>query len=242
MSSAAAWSLAAASALAAVQLGTGLLPDRYGSGGAPMRALSVAGGFSVAFVFLHLLPALEGAGDAVADGFGRLEHFTGHEAYLLALTGLVALYGLERFARHEAARENAPDRVLRAEVGAFACYYLVVGLLTWDRAAGGAAALASFTAAVGLHLLVVDWGIARRHPVVYRRFARPLLSASVLAGWAVGGLVEVPDGAVAALLAFFAGGVVMVALKEELPGESRGRFGWFFLGTVLYAGMLAALG
>ena len=241
MNDVALWSLGAAIVLAAIQLATGLLPDTYGQGRGPLRALSVAGGFSVAFVFLHLLPALEGAGQTLVDDLGRLAHFPGHESYLLALAGLVALYGLERFARYEASSDSATDYVLRAEIAAFACYYLIVGLLTWDRADGPPSEIVAFTAAVGVHLLVVDWGIARRRRRVYRRLARPLLSASVLAGWLLGGLTDPPDGAVAALLAFFAGGVVMVALKEELPGESRGRFGWFFLGTALYTGMLAAL-
>ena len=69
--------------------------------------LSAAGGVSVAYIFVHLLPELAEAQDAADEGDGvRVEAAggwagawagaDGAEVWLLALAGLVAFYGLDR--------------------------------------------------------------------------------------------------------------------------------------------------
>ena len=52
---------------------------------------------------------------------------------------------------------------------------------------------------------------------------------------------ELSDIAVAVLIAFLAGGVVLNVLKEELPEERESRFWAFALGAALYAGLLLAV-
>lgn len=231
-------SLAAAGVLAVLQLAPSLLDAGDTRGGWPRRLTSLGGGFSVAFVFLYLLPELEEAGDAVAGAAADALAFAAHEAHLLALTGLVTLYGLEHIARRA---RNTTTRVMTVETAAFACYYAVVGLVLWQRAADGVADLVTFAVAVGVHFLVIDWRLARRHRRQYQRRARPVLSAMVLVGWATGAIADVPVEVTGGLTAFLAGGIVLVALKEELPVETHDRFTWFAAGAVAYALLLTLL-
>jgi hypothetical protein len=57
-------------------------------------------------------------------------------------------------------------------------------------------------------------------------------------GWVVGELVKLPPIATSALFAFFAGGLALNLLEDELP-EDRGSRSWAFAaGTAGYAVLL----
>ena len=149
-----------------------LAPSLRGSGDSRRRWIrrvaSRGGGFSVAFAFLCLLPELEEAGAAIAGAVDDALAFAAHEAYLIALAGLMTLDGLEHVARRA---EDTMTRVVKVETAVFACDDAVVGLVPWQRAADGVADLVTFTVAVGVHFLVIDWGLARRHRRQYERRA-----------------------------------------------------------------------
>jgi len=63
-------------------------------------------------------------------------------------------------------------------------------------------------------------------------------AGAVLVGTAIGYLVVIHEAAIALLLAFLAGGVVLNVIKEELPEERESRFGAFALGAGGYATLL----
>jgi hypothetical protein len=50
-----------------------------------------------------------------------------------------------------------------------------------------------------------------------------------------------PEAAIAVVTAFLASGVVLNALKEELPEEREGRFWAFAIGAALFAALLLTL-
>ncbi len=60
----------------------------------------------------------------------------------------------------------------------------------------------------------------------------------MLVGWAVGVATDVPERAIALVLAFVAGGVILNVLKEELPAEREARFAPFVAGAVLFTVLL----
>lgn len=212
------------------------------------RWLSAAGGVSVAYVFIHLLPEL-GEGQATIEGavrgaFGFLEH----HAYLVALTGLVVFYGLERAAK-ESRRRSRDARggdetgagVFRLHVASFSLYNAIIGYLLVHRAQPGPVGLVFYAVAMGLHFLVTDYGLREHHRAAYLRVGRWILAGAVIAGF-VGGLTfEVHEVGVELLRAFLAGGVILNVLKEELPEERESRFAAFVLGAGGYAAVLVAL-
>jgi hypothetical protein len=198
--------------------------------------LSIAGGISVAYVFVHLFPEL-----------ARLqeEHFgaTGIDAflYLFAVVGLVAYYGLEQLAKH---RGGGPDRKTPAAVfwlhlGSFAFYNMLIGYLLEEQARlEGAGGMALYAIAMAVHFVVNDRALYRHHGTLYLAPGRWILAVSAFAGWALGLVVEIDTKWIACCIALLAGSVTLNVIKEELPEEREARFWAFALGAASYAGLL----
>ena len=223
--------------------------------------LSVAGGVSVAYVFVHFLPELAASQEAVAAAAGELTGglaLAERHVFLIALAGLLTFYGLDRLAKISRARQQgapvpggrAPDnrvsaptslRVFWIHMASFAAYNLITGYLLLHREVMTPMALAFFAIAMALHFLVTDYGLNEDHKAPYRRIGRWLLAAAVAGGWVLGLVTELPEAGVAALTAFLGGGVVLNVLKEEVPSERQSRFWAFAGGAAGYAALLLTL-
>ncbi len=214
--------------------------------------LSIAGGVSVAYVFVHLLPELaeyqEGVGERAAEEGGLLARLE-HHSYLVALFGLAAFYGLDRLARRsahceaEAGGERRPSRgVFWIHLLSFAAYNALIGYLLVHREETELSGLAVYGFAMGLHFLVNDQGLREHHGHAYDREGRWLLALAPLAGLGLGIVTSLSPLLIAALFAFLAGGVVLNVLKEELPEDRDSRFWAFALGTSAYSALLLATG
>lgn len=207
--------------------------------------LSAAGGASVSYVFVHLLPELEHARRTVERGGSLLTAFTEHHVYLVALTGFIVFYGLERFAclhghgdRSDTGGGETGQGVFWVHVGSFAGYNGLVGYLLVHREEAGIANLLFFAVAMGLHLLVNDHGLREHHRDIYRRVGRWVLAAAMVGGAIVGAAVDLRPVALWTLFAFLAGAVILNSIKEELPEERESRFRAFAGGAAMYAALL----
>jgi hypothetical protein len=234
----------AALALTLVHLGAAKL--RFLDGIPRSRWLSLAGGISVAYVFVHLLPELQEA-QAALDEEGWLPVLERH-VWLLALAGLAAFYGLERLAlssreRHqeETGEDATGPGAFWLSIGSFAVYNELIGYLLVDREDGGVVALATFAVAMAVHFLVTDFSLREHHKDAYARTGRWVVSLALLAGWALGIMVELSPAAIAIPLALVGGGVVLNVLKEEIPTERKSRFLPFLAGASGYAVLLLAV-
>ena len=214
------------------------------------RWLSVAGGVSVAYVFVHLLPelaeaqkAVEAEGEARRATEGPLPFLEDH-VYLLALVGLAVFYGVEKHSLSARRRDGSTgeDRTADAafwlSIASFTVYNAMIGYLLLRRELDAVGALVLYTIALGVHFVVNDFALREHHRHAYDRAGRWLVSAGVLAGWALGVAVEVPERTLGLVLAFIAGGVVLNVLKEELPAQRQARYLPFLLGAALYAALL----
>jgi hypothetical protein len=206
--------------------------------------LSFAGGISVTYVFLHLLPEVGRAQAEVEQRNGGWNGFE-QEAYAAALLGLVVFYGLEQLAsgsrsdqRKGGNADMTHDWVFVVHAGSFALYNALIGYLLVH---GEHRRLAVFALAMALHLLVNDQALRLHHKHRYERWGRWLLSAAVIAGWFVALRTELPALVMHLMIAVLAGGVILNVMKEELPPERESRFLAFLAGVLGYAG-LAALG
>lgn len=211
------------------------------------RWLSWAGGTSVAYVFLHVFPELQ----EVQGSFGEWPILSAieHHAYVVALFGLAAFYGLERLVKSSQRRQRkAPGSddgetttgigVFWLHVTSFAVYNALIGYLLAHRGEEGSRGLIMFFVAMALHFLVNDYGLRQDHKTAYRRVGRWILSMAIAAGWMIGLVTEISTAATGTLFAFLAGGVVLNVLKEELPEERQSRFLPFALGAASYAFLL----
>lgn len=212
-------------------------------------ALSAAGGISVAYVFVHLLPEIARAQVAV-DETGVLDALHRH-VWVVALVGLAIFYGLERWALCSRAPAHA-DRDDEGEatspaafwvsMASFSTYNAIIGYLV-VRHTGEDGVLAGllFAVALGVHFVVNDAGLRKHHRRRYDHAGRPILVAALLAGWATAVAADLPEVAIGVAVAFVGGGVVLNVMKEELPEERESRFGPFAAGAAAYALLLLAL-
>jgi hypothetical protein len=244
-------SLVAALGLAIVHLFSSRL--RFLDGTPRSIWLSIAGGISVAYVFIHLLPELGEGQEVIRQAFveavGEGWTFLENHVYLVALFGLAVFYGLERAAsssprhRREAGKADTTTAVgvFWLHVCSFALYNFIIGYLLLHRLATGFQDLALFFVAMALHFVVNDHGLREHHKEAYLRTGRWVLASAAVLGWVVAFLTEIPEAAIAVLTAFLAGGVVLNVLKEELPEERESRFWAFALGAAFYTVLLLAL-
>ena len=215
--------------------------------------LSIAGGVSVAYVFVHFLPELAKGQEAISNRVAI--HAAERHVYLIALVGLLAFYGLDRLAK--VARSNrsgqpveggrGPQRDSGADAGptvfwihmaSFGIYNALIGYLLLHREEMTAPALGFFVVAMALHFIVTDYGLNEDHKQLYRSYGSWILCCALAVGWAIGTQLSLDEAAIAAVTAFIGGGVVLNVLKEEVPSERQSRFWAFALGAAVYSALL----
>ena len=236
-------SLLAALALVATHLLAHLL--RILDGTPRSRWLSAAGGASVAYVFLHLLPEIShGQREALVE-VGVLEE---NLAWFLALFGLVTFYALEQLVRR---KRRDPDPGLHEDdapktgsfwlhLASFGVYNVITGYLLTHGEDRTRLSLALFTLALALHFLVTDYGLREDTVATWRRLGRWVVSGALVLGWTIGLLTDPPETVVYGLIAFLGGGIVLNVLKEELPEQRNSRILPFLGGAAGYAALLLA--
>lgn len=214
--------------------------------------LSAAGGVSVAYVFVHLLPELgayqltfETRLQTAAGFLGTIER----HSYLVALLGLSIFYGLDRLARQTARMQGragrdarAPKGVFWIHLGSFAVYNFLIGYLLLHREETDLRGLLVYATAMALHFVVNDQALRAQHGRTYDSSGRWWLAVAAPAGWGLGAVTTISPLLLSSLFAFLAGGVVLNVLKEELPEDPESRFWAFALGTGAYATLLLATG
>ncbi len=213
------------------------------------RWLSFAGGTSVAYVFVHVLPEL--GGHQAVFGKSAWSVLADTHVYVLALIGFCAYYGVERAVQrygsmtrrlsHHQTRRRVEAAVFGVHIGAFALSYVLIGYLLVHQNVPGPMNLILFALAMGLHFVVIDIGLTEHHRDVYHRYGRWALSSAVLVGWALGMVGPLPPAMLAGLFAVLAGGIILNAIKEELPGHRESRFWAFAVGALMFAGILLAI-
>lgn len=222
--------------------------------------LSLFGGVSVSYVFVHLLPELAEGQTRVTralSGGSADVAFAERHVYLVALVGLATFYGLERLAKRDRSQREGEqvsggrtrDSATATSTGAgvfwihmasFGVYNALIGYLLVHRPVTTTRSLIFFAVAMALHFVVTDYGLDEDHQARFRHVGRWVLVAAVVMGFAAGIAAEIPEVALAVLVAFLAGGVILNVLKEELPSERESRFWSFAVGLAAYAALLLA--
>jgi zinc transporter ZupT len=204
--------------------------------------LSFAGGVSLAYVFVHVLPELAAwQGDALRE-IGTAAGLVEVHLYLTGLAGLLVFYGLERFVRSartgSRAGQASPTPVFWLHLGSYAAYSLLIGYLLVHRKDTDPGGLLMFAVALGLHFVVNDQALRESHGRLYDRSGRWLLALAPPLGWLLGILTSISTVAIANLFAFLAGGIILNVLKEELPEDRESRFWALLAGALGFAALL----
>jgi zinc transporter ZupT len=205
------------------------------------RWLSLAGGISVAYIFVHLLPELNEKQEIVADYFGVSEGFEALEGliYSVALLGVLFFYAMEKTARSQFKASspvgNVDSGIFWLHIGSFGLYNIIIGYLLVHRLDDTASGLMFYLFSMALHFVVNDYGLIEHHKRLYKNKGRLLLAMAPLLGWLLGLSVNLHETVIALLFSFLAGGVILNVLKEELPDERESSVPSFLIGAIGYS-------
>jgi hypothetical protein len=210
--------------------------------------LSAAGGISVAYVFVDILPQMARMQKVFVNAsLGRSFPFPGYRVYTSALIGFIAFYCLENMvvsfrSNRETKVEKGGAVVRWAHILGFAFYAALVGYLIQVEEGQKLASVILYTVAMFFHFWVVDHSLRTEHGAFYDSFGRWLIASAVLAGWALGIAGVTSDFVLPTLMGFLGGGVVVNSIKKELPEKGEGRALPFVLGALGYALLLLLVG
>ncbi|EXJ23204.1 hypothetical protein ADIAL_1351 [Alkalibacterium sp. AK22] len=208
--------------------------------------LSFSAGVGIAYVFIHLWPQVAEHQAEAEESISWLSgHVLHYSLYITSLFGLALFYTLDRLISRAYESEETTDpnliesRLFWAHISFFALYNAMIGYLlnhleSLDRT------VLIFTVAFGLHFITNDWGLRHHHEKVYDSYGRHVLSLSILLGYLLGALTDLPPYFIGSLEAFIAGGMTLNVIKHELPSERDGNLEGFLSG-ILSAGILFVL-
>lgn len=218
--------------------------------------LSFAGGVSIAYIFVHLLPELERMQHLVVKEEVAVLKLLRFPLYVLALLSLCIYYGIERWAKLSgesekkrqpggpenpgSGEEHEKSRIFYFHIFSFAVYNALIGY-TIRREAWELSTLLLFVLAIGFHFMVNDLGFVEHYRNSYIRRGRWILGVAPLAGWALGSTDALGEHHQGIVLAFIAGGTILNVLKEELPEERKSNFWAFLAGAFSYSALLLLL-
>lgn len=188
--------------------------------------LSIGGGVSTAYVFLHLIPELA-AGE---------ELFESNNTYLFALAGLVTFYGLEKYVKSAKKDRKREQDSFWVHIASYTIYNFIIGYILVLEFSGSE--LYFFTLAMAFHFLVNDYSLRHHHGNLYDQKGRWVISIAIAAGAGLALLTEISHHVIAGATSFIGGAVIMNTLKEELPEERNSRFWAFVAGVVGYSVIL----
>jgi hypothetical protein len=199
------------------------------------KVLSFAGGISVAYIIIQLLPEL-----AYGQKIVFKDISTNNILYMCALSGLVIFYGVERYAKTSKKSERSSESesehksgLFWIHIGLFSFYNLIVGYLL-QHEERNIKEFVLYIVAIALHLVVNDYGLADHYPKLYRRTGRWALTGSIIVGFGLSIFLDVHETAIFLSFAFIAGATILNVMKEELPEERDSNFPAFLVGSSLY--------
>ena len=201
--------------------------------------ISFAGGVSVAYVFLDMLPNLVEYNKPI--GAYLLENkwltsFTELFIYIVALIGFLIYYGFDLFAERYQAAKHDNRIIYLLHLSMFCIYNILITYTMSLRALTGITYTILFTFAMALHFILTDRKLCRMFPVRFNHLGRVFLSLSLFVGWLASAIFDpVRVLFVAFMTAFLAGSILLNVFREELPKSDLASFRWFVLGAVLIA-------
>lgn len=189
------------------------------------RIASFAAGFSVAFLFLWLLPESVDATPAV-----------GSAVFLAMLAGFALLHLAEKFIYvHDHAKRRKLLRDLAIEHSiVFFIYYGLVGLAMVFLARRPSVSLTLFFIPILLHAFVSRAALGEVHGRVRENvLIGLLLASSPLLGVALGESSVIPLAAFDALYGLIVGSFFYIVIKDLLPERQHGLPLWFIIGAAI---------
>lgn len=203
--------------------------------------LSLAGGATIAYVFLFLLPELNKYLQVIEEAVsGSWLTFFSEYTYLLALFGLLVYYGLDVLTKtkkiSEEKKQSQPSfGVFIVHLSLFFLYNTTIGYLLVRQDFSSNWAMALYFLALALHFGATDHSLKELHKKDYDKYGRWFLVAAIFAGWLIGVLFKVPEVIVAIAVSLLAGGILLNVFKDELQIGTIKNYATFLGGALAIA-------
>ncbi len=208
--------------------------------------LSIAGGISVAYIFLEAFPELHRIQTFInEENYFTLETIASMEIYIVSLVGLTFFYGLEnRTSKSDQSRREPKEGgkknidIFWVHIWSFAIYNFIIGYLLINREKVDLQSMVFYAIAMAFHFIVTDHSLEDHFSDSYRKLGRWILVAAIFLGWLISLFVRIPEIYIGVIFGFIAGGVIMNVLKEELPKERESNLFAFCTGIAVYGVIL----
>lgn len=200
------------------------------------RFLSFAGGISFAYVFVDLLPTLAEGQPLLKQTLDPYLPLLDRHAYVIALAGLLFYYSLK-----QSPFSSVTTNFWISIVG-YQIFNLFVGASLADPSAPELQPLILFTIAMGMHYFVHDHNLRQEQPILYEKYGKWILAATLVAGYYIGRITKISDAMVAITIAFAAGGIMFNVMHYELPYPKKGSNLFFILGAGIYTYLILRIG
>lgn len=113
-----------------------------------------------------------------------------------------------------------------------------IGYLLLHREVTGLDSLIVYAVAMGLHYLVVDYGLRDHYKDLYRHRGRWVISGALMLGYVLALKLSLHERLIAILFSFLAGATIINVVKEELPSARKASWWAFPLGAVAFSLLL----
>ena len=200
------------------------------------RFLSFASGVSFGYVFVDLLPSLSEEQEVFSNHVDKMIPYLDRHAYLISLIGMLFFYAIQ------GSSKTQKDYKFWVSMAGYALFNFFVGASLADPLDQTVQPVWLFTIAMGLHYFVHDHNLQEDHEDAYENSARWILVLALISGWLTGYFVAIPEMLIAIVVAFVSGGMIMNAMRYELPIRSQDSFRYFVLGSLGYSIILMSLG
>ena len=208
------------------------------------RWTSFAGGVSLSYVFLEILPELSHTQAELQHAELPLVQYLENHVYILALLGLLAFYGLDSLALQSRPSQSDPEKTSKGNavfwihITGFALLNVILGYLLQELSHDALIGCILFFVAIALHFFIIDETLREHHQALYDRQGRWVLVGAIVVGAIAGQLLHLNEAAIAIVWSFLAGSIILNVLKRELPDEKESCFGSFISGTALFAALV----
>ena len=196
-----------------------------------VKALSLAAGIFMAYLFLDLFPRLYSPSASV----NRI-------AMVFVLVGFAVFHVAEkRIYKSRLGKERKRRELKEVHSLGFFAYHFIIGIVFASLSGSGFLAAALFFIPLALHTAISSASLKEIHGTVRESLpARLLLSASTLLGIIFGLYYSIQALLEAILLGFVVGALLYIMLIDSVPKERQGRPEYFIAGAALYALLIAA--
>lgn len=206
---------------------------------------SFIGGISLAYVFFHLIPTVQSYQDDVMETFHINATSASHLIFGSMLAGIVVFYFLELALKSTrlkmASKTIKSNGLFWGHLGSYFLYNFIIGILLSDQRFETTFTALFYLFAIGLHFLTHNWTLRHHFQTLYDRYGLNLLAGAIFIGWLIGANIHIPHTVMGLLEAFVAGGLILDAIKDDLP-ECRGNgLTSFMIGLVSYSIILISI-